>query len=69
MLNPFEYQKPDDRQVEKITEIRNKARELYDILTTLPASRETSLAITKLEEVSMWANKSVVFNDKGTPAE
>jgi len=60
--NPFEYQKPTEEKTAKINEIREACRELHKILLTLPASRETALAITKLEEVSMWANKSVVFN-------
>ena len=60
--NPFEYQKPTEEQIAKITEVREACNSLYQILLSLPGSRETSLAITKLEEVSMWANKSVVFN-------
>lgn len=60
--NPFEYQKPSDEHVVKITEVREKCKELYDVLLSLPESRERSLAITKLEEVSMWANKCIVFN-------
>jgi hypothetical protein len=60
--NPFEYQKPTGERVVKITEVREKCKELHELILTLPTSRETSLAITKLEEVSMWANKSIVFN-------
>lgn len=59
--NPFDYQKPSDKQVEQITEIREKCKELYTMLCALPFTRETSLAKTKLEEVSMWANKGIVF--------
>lgn len=62
MLNPFEYQRPGEEQVKKIEEVRSKCKELYDLLLTLPESRERSLAITKLEEVSMWANKGIVFH-------
>lgn len=62
MKHPFEYQKPDDDQVRRITTIREGCRQLYDLLlANLPNCRERSLAITKLEEVSMWANKGVVF--------
>lgn len=60
--NPFEYQKPTEEQTAKITEVREKCKELHTLLLTLPGSRETSLAITNLEQVSMWANKSIVFN-------
>ena len=62
--NPFEYQKPSEQAVAKITEVREKCKELHTLLLTLPDSREMSLAITKLEEVSMWANKSIAFNLK-----
>ena len=61
-LHPFEYQKPTDEHVAKITEVREACKALYEVLLTLPYSREKSLAITKLEEASMWANKGIVFN-------
>jgi hypothetical protein len=60
--NPFEYQAPTPEHVAKITEVREKCKELNELLLTLPECRERSLAITKLEEVSMWANKGIVFN-------
>lgn len=60
--NPFDYQKPTDEQVEKITEVREACKSLHNILLTLPKSREIAVAVTKLEEVSMWANKGIVFN-------
>lgn len=60
--NPFEYQRPTEEHVAQITEVREGCKALYDVLMTLPPSRERSLAITKLEEVSMWANKGIVFN-------
>ena len=59
--NPFEYQKPTEESVVKITEFREKAKELFDLTNTLKPSRERSLAITKLEEFSMWVNKHIVF--------
>lgn len=62
MKNPFEYQAPTPEHVTKITEVREACKVLHEVLLTLPDSREKSLAITKLEEVSMWANKGIVFN-------
>jgi hypothetical protein len=63
--NPFEYQKPDVEQVERIERIRKCCDCLHTvILNNAPSSRERSLAITKLEEVSMWANKAIVFEEK-----
>ena len=62
-LHPFEYQKPDDEQTQRMIRIRAKCKELYELLMReLPHCRERSLAITKLEEVGMWGNKAVVFN-------
>lgn len=61
-LHPFEYQKPTDEQVVVLTSVREKCKELYELILTLPESRERSLAVTKLEEASMWANKGIVFN-------
>ena len=61
--HPFEYQKPTEEHVAKITEVREKAKELYELLKTLPQSRETSLAITKLEEVMFWANAAIARGD------
>ena len=60
-MHPFEYQRPDAVMVEQITTVREGCKALHDILLALPNCRERSLAITKLEEVSMWANKGIVF--------
>ena len=38
------------------------AEKLYEIINQLPSSREKSLALTKLEECVMWANKSASRN-------
>ena len=60
----FEYQKPSEPAVEKITAVREKCKELADLLLTIPSCRETSVALTNLEQVSMWANKAIVFEIK-----
>jgi hypothetical protein len=60
--NPFVYQKANEDQSAKIKECMAYAGGFHEFLLTLPPSRETSLAITKLEEVAMWANKSIAFN-------
>lgn len=62
MANPFEYQKPTEEHVKQIEVVRGKCKELHEVLLALPECRERSLAVTKLEEVSMWANKGIVFN-------
>jgi hypothetical protein len=61
--HPFEYQKPSEKGVAQIEALRLACKAVYDNLLSLPESREKSLAITKLEEVSMWGNKCIVFHD------
>lgn len=61
--NAFIYHAPKDGQPEKYQAIREKAKELaYLIQELVPPSREQSLAITKLEECSMWANAGIARN-------
>lgn len=63
--HPFEYVAPTAASVEAIRNVRKAMMDLHDlILSTMPASRERSLAVTKLEESSMWANKAIVFSQK-----
>ena len=61
--NNFSYHAPKDGQVEIYNEIRSKAKEVaYLIEENCPDSREKSLAMTKLEEMVMWANAAVARN-------
>jgi hypothetical protein len=61
----FEYRKPTENGVKQIELIREHCKRLALLIDTeVPNCREKSLAITKLEEVSMWANKATVFNVK-----
>ena len=61
--NAFTYHAPKNGQPEKYQAIREKAKELaYLIQELVPPSREQSLAITKLEECSMWANAGIARN-------
>ncbi len=58
--NAYTYHAPKEDQEDKYQRIRAKAKELaYLIDEECPASREKSLAMTKLEECAMWANVSV----------
>lgn len=59
--NPFEYRQPSAFAVDTIILIRDECKTLYKMLTDLPECRERSMAMTKLEEVSMWANKAIAF--------
>ena len=61
--NAFTYHEPQPGQPEKYEAIREKAKELaYLIDELVPDSREKSLAMTKLEECSMWANAGIARN-------
>ena len=58
--NNFSYHTPKEGQPEKYNKLRDKAKELaYLISEVCPNSRERALAITKLEECSMWTNAAI----------
>lgn len=60
MSNRFNYMKVDEEQKGNMESVRKGAKELEKhIELNCPPSREKSLAITKLEEAIMWANKSI----------
>jgi len=55
--NRFTYHAPKPGMAGKFVQMRDKGHELANLIDDLvPDSREKSLAITKLEEVVMWAN-------------
>lgn len=61
----FTYHPPFGDQAERYSTIRNLARDLAEsLLVRCPASRELSLALTKLEEAVFWANASIARNEK-----
>lgn len=62
--NSFTYHAPKGTQPERYVALRDKAKELAHMINehVLP-SREQSLAITKLEEAVMWANKGIACNE------
>ena len=56
----FTYHKPKPGQPELYGELREEALRLARMIANVvPASREKSLAFTKLEEVVMWANAGI----------
>lgn len=62
--NNFTYHAPKGDQAERYGKIREKARELAELMEeSCPNSREKSLASTKLEEAVMWANASIARNE------
>lgn len=61
--NNFTYHTPKDDQPERYQRIREEMKRLaYLVHELCPDSRERSLALTKLEEASMWANASIARN-------
>ena len=62
--NNFVYHEPKADQPDRYVRLRAKAKELAYLIEELtPQSREQSLALTKLEEASMWANAAIARNE------
>lgn len=60
----FTYHPPKVSNVDKFSLMRANALGLAELLNELvPEGREKSLAITKLEEVVMWANAGIARED------
>ena len=65
-MNPIEVAQrfvnhmPDSRQKEACARNNNKAREFAELINgQCPDNRAKEIALTKLEEATMWANKSI----------
>lgn len=59
------YLEVNEEQKERIEKIRVAFSNLYDIIDSYcKSSRETSLAITKLEEAQFWAIKGITREEK-----
>ena len=58
--NRFTYHKPTGNQVDRYHELRDEAKCFAEVvLANTPESREQSLALTKIEEATMWANAAI----------
>lgn len=61
IYNTFNFHKPTPEAVQSMANIRRTCRGLaYQIDTDCPESREKSVALTKLQEVMMFANSAIV---------
>jgi len=61
--NDFTYHEPDAGKIESHQYIRRCCLQLADdLIHNVPPGREQSLALTKLEEVMMWANAGIARN-------
>lgn len=62
--NAFNYHRPQGSQTIRYEALRAKAKQLaMEIAYNTPESREQSLALTKLEEVVMYANAAIARNE------
>lgn len=62
--NRFTYHPPTPDKVRRHETIRNLCWELAKSINKLcPDSRESAVAITKLEEALMWANAAIARNE------
>ena len=58
----FKYHSLSIEQLRQTHNIREKAKELAYLINDCPESRERSLAMTNLEQATMWANAAVSRN-------
>lgn len=64
LKDSFTYHRPFGNQPERYEALRAKAYELARMIQDCcPPSAETTLAIRKVEESIMWANKSIACNE------
>lgn len=60
----FTYHAPRGDQPARYERLRAEARELAELICDMcPDARERSVALTKLDEVVMWANASIARNE------
>lgn len=63
LQNNYQYHAPDENKVRKHEQVRKTVYVAADYLNkNLPDCREKSLALTKLEEATMWANAALARN-------
>lgn len=61
----FTYHSPFGIQQERYVTLRTNARALAELIVELtPASREQSVALTKIQEAVMWANSAIAIHEK-----
>ena len=61
----FTYHAPKGTQPARYEVIRHNAKVLAALIdNNCPESREKDIAMTRIEEAVMWANKSIALEDK-----
>jgi hypothetical protein len=59
----FKYHPPMAREMDSYQALRDAGKHMATlVMVCCPESRERLLAITKLEEAVMWANKAIAVN-------
>lgn len=67
---PFKYRKVSEEGLSKMMMITKAYEGLYDfVVANVSNGREKSLALTKLQESSMWLNKAISIDDEVKPTE
>lgn len=62
--NRFTHHPPKGDQAQRYGQLRDRFRELAErVVLSTPISREQALAITKLEEASMFANAAIARHE------
>ena len=65
MNDKAKYLEVDDEKQQKIQEVREMFSKMYDFIEEYcKNSRETSLAVTKLEEAQFWTIKGITREEK-----
>lgn len=63
MHKAMKYHKPDENQVANIQSVREAlSQAMVTIELCVPQCAERTLALRKIEEAGMWANKAIVFD-------
>jgi hypothetical protein len=61
----FVYQQPNAEHIAAIQAVRKALGHAANVIkASVPGCAEQTLAIRKLEEASMWANKGIVFDGR-----
>jgi hypothetical protein len=64
IIRSFNYHTPNPGQIERFQDLRDTAKDFALLIhETCPESDETLIAISKVEEAVMWANKSIACNE------
>ncbi len=62
--HPFEYQRPTEEQVARMSSINALLKVAYDaIVGEVPNNRSRSLCITNLQQARMWVNAAILEID------